>query len=89
MSAVVMVKRVEACTKQSPHGCIADDGTVRVKTECRLGVIRLVIGSMRVKIAKSVEGSCGVLWICQRGRSIRGLSLPVKVKGNEVKENSR
>ena len=28
---------VEARTKQSPHGCIADDGSVRVKTECRPG----------------------------------------------------
>ena len=38
---------VEARTKQSPHGCIADDGSVRVKTECRPGVMRLVIGSIR------------------------------------------
>ena len=60
MSAVVMVKRVEACTKQSPHGCIADDGTVRVNTDCRPGVIRLVIGSIRgSKLPKVLKGHVG------------------------------
>jgi len=65
MSAIVKVKRVEveACTKQSPHGCITDDGTVRVETECRRGVIRLVIGSIRgskfPKVFKGHVGSSG------------------------------
>ncbi len=60
MSAVVVVERVEACTKQSPHGCITDDGTVKVKTECRPGVIRLVIGSIRgSKVPKVLKGHVG------------------------------
>ena len=60
---------VETRTKQSPHGRIADDGSVRVKTECRPGVIRLDIGSIRgskfpkkkkkKKMFKGHEGSSG------------------------------
>jgi len=58
---------VETRTKQSPHGCIADDGSVRVKTECRPGVIRLDIGSIRGSKINKFQGSCGVLWIsCPR-----------------------
>ena len=51
---------VETRTKQSPHGCIADDGSVRVKTECRPGVIRLDIGSIRgSKFPKKKKNSKG------------------------------
>ena len=60
MSAVIVVKRVEACTKQSPHGCIADDGTVGVKMGCRPGVIEVVIGSKRgSKLSKVLKGHVG------------------------------
>ena len=54
---------VETRTKQSPHGCIADDGSVRVKTECRPGVIRLDIGSIRgSKFPKREKKIPRVMW---------------------------
>jgi hypothetical protein len=72
MSAMVKVKRVEveACTKQSPHGCIANDGTVMVKTECRPGIIRLVIGSIRgSKFPKVFKGHVGSSGYFREGNS--------------------
>jgi hypothetical protein len=49
---MVVVKRVEACTKQSPLGCIADDGADGVKTDCGLGVSEVVNGSKLLKVLK-------------------------------------